>query len=212
MDLQLEDLRSLIGELKPTAIHSRSEWLTRPWRVREFIGVTDAHGFLVFRSNATVDLAPNDNQRIIGKHLDIVLSPILYDLKHLASFSVRPLPPCHKCNDAKAQTCNQCNGTRTMECECSKCGDEHDTGCDQCDGKGTIECACEYQIKASMFGRTINLVLLGKFIKYAPGNTFRIGETSGPYEALIIGMDDWRIAIMPMHADATENYIPQEAE
>lgn len=128
-----------------------------------------------------------------------------YSIGALQKFVDRP---CLKCGGTGVSKCENCCGSKQYSCVCPECEDRHDADCTQCDAEGLAKCPCKrgsrYEVVA--FGDVFDAHLIHRAIAHLPPeSTFRVAKPEQKGPASLIG-NDWRIVIMPLSSQLTQQH------
>lgn len=139
-------------------------------------------------------------------------APVLgeIDLAALAAFCGVPTQPieCGACLHGRV-TCDECDGSGEMRCECS-CGHEHEVTCRECNGIGDQECPrcsgwrklkqkdCRVVIGESVFDRGL---VAASLVDADRTSGTAVLSSRGNGGLIAISGDGWAIVIMPLAND-----------
>ncbi len=199
---------------KMQAVMSRVQSDHPPFQIDGWLIITCGHALLAVRSDKGEPYSKQP-EKLPKSAVNLIesnpLDSIYLSMEGVTSLCpVSTLSPCPKCGSFGRIKCKECEGTGQVECTC-KCGDEHERDCDACYGTGGPVCSCGWKeipwtpknfvtIEQTAFNRDLiseylyPLELPSKFRFNHPG---RDGM-------LVIGDDDWRLAVMPYRASETE--------
>ncbi|KAA6459601.1 hypothetical protein DYQ86_15900 [Acidobacteria bacterium AB60] len=143
---------------------------------------------------------------LIRRNLGSAYLP-LSDLRAIAKMPP-DIPPCAQCKSVGRIYCAKCSGCGTVDCECD-CGHEHERRCDECFGRGSRACRCGWPLheRTKSFlvvnGVAFDASLMGEYLFAVSAERFRF-STPLSNAAWVIGDEGWRLAIMPVNADAQQ--------
>jgi hypothetical protein len=175
------------------------------FRVGEFLCVTNGHACLALKSNEQPDLIKPEGTvtTTITDWLKTKSKVHLLNVDDLKAF-LGPTPePLFKCD--------KCNEFGDIRCSCK-------VGCRKCDADGMVNCPCGYTenredrivLGPGVFNRHLLQVFLNPLpfteAKYRCG-TYPAAINGPANEAMmILGMQDWRLFVMPMRAEVRAKY------
>ena len=175
------------------------------FRVGEFLCVTNGHACLALKSNEQPDLIKPEGTvtTTITDWLKTKSKVHLLNVDDLKAF-LGPTPePLAKCA--------KCDMYGMVKCKCK-------SGCGKCDYEGAVRCKCGYianrvdpiTIGSVAFNRHLLQVFLNPLpfteAKYRAGQ-YPAPSTEYPNTAMmILGMQDWRLFVMPMRVEVKAEY------
>lgn len=122
-------------------------------------------------------------------------------------------PDCNVCHGKGKESCADCDGEGTVECECH-CGDEHDRECKRCKGKGTWVCPqCLPNTReidrAKMFGITFDRHILRPVLAKLPYEWCYFHSNGDNATWFYDDSDAWLLLLMPLRGDpALDKDVP----